>query len=174
MAEPLRNYQGLLRSVIEERLSDAASLQRIVAALVTADVESVPSLGDLLSIEVPPPVPKHNESRFSDQPGLRRSPARRNYLEVEARNQSLGRAGEQLVLRFEHERLWGTAYIHHQICPGAKMRCAPLGLVFFIIGVTERTSRNAPQKFLICFVIVFLFRVIRHVSSPDTRFLHIT
>lgn len=56
--KPLRNYQGLLRSVIEERLSDAASLQRIVAALVTADVESVPSLGDLLSIEVPPPVPK--------------------------------------------------------------------------------------------------------------------
>ncbi len=31
---------------------------------------------------------------------------RRNYLEAEARNQSLGRAGEELALRFEHERLW--------------------------------------------------------------------
>src|SRR5206468_476841 len=30
----------------------------------------------------------------------------RNYLEAEARNRSLGRAGEELVLRFEHERLW--------------------------------------------------------------------
>ena len=31
---------------------------------------------------------------------------RRNYLELEARNHSLGRAGEEMVLRFEHERLW--------------------------------------------------------------------
>ena len=30
---------------------------------------------------------------------------RRNYLEIEARNQSLGRAGEEFILRFERERL---------------------------------------------------------------------
>ena len=30
----------------------------------------------------------------------------RNYLEIEARNRSLGLKGEELVLQFEHERLW--------------------------------------------------------------------
>jgi hypothetical protein len=32
--------------------------------------------------------------------------SKRNYLEQEAHNQSLGRAGEELVLEFEHKRLW--------------------------------------------------------------------
>ncbi len=29
-----------------------------------------------------------------------------NYLERESRNRELGRAGEEIVVRFEHERLW--------------------------------------------------------------------
>lgn len=33
-------------------------------------------------------------------------PVRRNYLELEARNRSLGLAGEELALRFERERLF--------------------------------------------------------------------
>ena len=35
-----------------------------------------------------------------------RAPVRRNYLEIESRNQSLGLAGERLVLDFEQKRLW--------------------------------------------------------------------
>lgn len=103
--KPLRNYQGLLRSVIEDRLSGATSLHQAVASVVAAEVESVPAISDLLSIEVPSPVREEEESRFNDQPKPRPTPVRRNYLELEARNQSLGRAGEELVLRFEHERL---------------------------------------------------------------------
>jgi hypothetical protein len=33
-------------------------------------------------------------------------PRVRNYLEEEARNRSLGDAGENLILKFEHQRLW--------------------------------------------------------------------
>jgi hypothetical protein len=103
--KPLRNYQGLLRSVIEGRLPSATGLHQAVASVVAAEVEATPTVGDLLSIEVPPPIREAEESRFHDQP-RRPTPVRRNYLELEARNQSLGRAGEELVLRFEHERLW--------------------------------------------------------------------
>jgi hypothetical protein len=104
--KPLRNYQALLRSVIEDRLSGATSLQQSVAAVVAAEVESTPTISDLLSIEVPPPAREEEVSQLHDRPRPRPSPVRRNYLELEARNQSLGRAGEELVLRFEHERLW--------------------------------------------------------------------
>ena len=57
------------------------------------------------------------EDRLGDLPQLERlietvvsSPADAvalpDYLEIEARNRPLGRAGEELVLQFEHQRLW--------------------------------------------------------------------
>jgi hypothetical protein len=42
---------------------------------------------------------------MADRARNRGTAVRRNYLEVEARNRSLGRAGEELVLEFEHQRL---------------------------------------------------------------------
>jgi hypothetical protein len=104
--KPLSNYQELLRSVVVDRLSAADSLQGTVAAAVELPAEAVPSVDDVLSIQVDPPVregerPLIYEKRHPPAPTVRR-----NYLEVEARNRSLGRAGEELVLRFEHERLW--------------------------------------------------------------------
>ena len=104
--KPLRNYQELLRRVVEERLSAARGLQDVVAATVSANIEQVPAISDILSIVVPPPVRDRGPARLYDKPGPRVAMPRRNYLEVEARNQSLGRAGEKVVLRFEHERLW--------------------------------------------------------------------
>jgi hypothetical protein len=104
--KPLRNYQGLLRSVIEDRLSGDVSFHQAVASVVEAEVESLPSIPDLLAIQVSPPAREETEARFNDQPRSGFTPVRRNYLELEARNRSLGRAGEKLVLNFEHERLW--------------------------------------------------------------------
>jgi Domain of unknown function (DUF3883) len=43
---------------------------------------------------------------MQDRARNRGTAVRRNYLEVDARNRSLGRAGEKLVLEFEHQRLW--------------------------------------------------------------------
>jgi hypothetical protein len=58
-----------------------------------------------LSILVKRPFSKKKETKVSER--AERLPRRlaTNYLEREACNQSLGRAGEQLILRFERERL---------------------------------------------------------------------
>jgi hypothetical protein len=104
--KPLGNYQDLLARMVQERLSAATGLQEVVATTVAAEVERVPIINDVLSIVVPPPVRDRDPARLYDQPAVRVARPRRNYLEAEARNQSLGRAGEELVLRFEHERLW--------------------------------------------------------------------
>lgn len=103
--KPLGNYQDLLRSVVEDRLSNAMSLNQTVNSVVEAPIEAIPQIDDLLSIQVAPPVRDESASRVYEEPSTRAQPVRRNYLEIEARNQSLGRAGEDLVLRFEHERL---------------------------------------------------------------------
>lgn len=104
--KPLSNYQQLLRSVVEDRLSGAVSLHQTVASAVEARVEAVPVVGDILAIQVAPPSREKTESRLYEKAETPRAPVRRNYLELEARNQSLGRAGEEMVIRFEHERLW--------------------------------------------------------------------
>jgi len=104
--KPLGNYQDLLARVVQERLSAATGLQEVVATTVAAEVERVPTISDVLSIVVPPPVRDRDPERLYDRPAVRAARPRCNYLEAEARNQSLGRAGEELVLRFEHERLW--------------------------------------------------------------------
>ena len=104
--KPLGNYQELLARVVQERLSVATGLQEVIAATVAAEVKGVPAVGDLLSIVVPPPVRDRDPARLYDRPAARVARPQRNYLEAEARNRSLGRAGEELVLRFEHERLW--------------------------------------------------------------------
>jgi hypothetical protein len=43
---------------------------------------------------------------LNDKPSMIRKPVRRNYLEIESRNRSLGKAGEKLVIEFEQRRLW--------------------------------------------------------------------
>jgi hypothetical protein len=103
--KPLGNYQELLGHVVRDRLSAATGLQEVVAATVAAEVEGVPAITDILSIVVPPPVRDRDAARLYDRPGARGARPQRNYLEVEARNRSLGRAGEEVVVRFEHERL---------------------------------------------------------------------
>lgn len=103
--KPLGNYQDLLRSVVEDRLPSANDLNQTVNSVVEAAIEAIPQIDDLLSIQVAPPVREERAARVHEEPATRTQPGRRNYLEIEARNQSLGRAGEDLVLRFEHERL---------------------------------------------------------------------
>lgn len=103
--KPLGNYQDLLRSVVEDRLSSARDLNKTVHSVVEAPIETIPQIDNLLSIQVAPPVRGESASRVYEEPATKAQPVRRNYLEIEARNQSLGRAGEDLVLRFEHERL---------------------------------------------------------------------
>lgn len=104
--KPLRNYQNLLREVVEERLLESVRLQRAAAAAVERAVQRPPRVKDVLSILVNPPSRDEDKPKLYDRPLRLRQSVRRNYLEIESRNRSLGLAGEQLVLEFEHKRLW--------------------------------------------------------------------
>ena len=108
--KPLGNVQGLLREVVQEHLPE-------FEALVAPDVEEpqapVP-VGDLLDILVDPPESTSREIRQSRReyvvPG--RTAGTVDYLRREARNRSLGEAGEALVMDYERLRLERTGKDH--------------------------------------------------------------
>ena len=104
--KPLRNYQELLSRIVEERLLGAAGLHQAAAAAVQQRVEQLPAVSDVLAILVNPPHREDNKPKLYETIQQIRKPVRRNYLEMESRNQTLGLAGEKLVLEFEHKRLW--------------------------------------------------------------------
>lgn len=104
--KPARNFQrSLLPEIVERRVYAMPELSGMVSKLVQQPAEPATKVDDLLSILVDPPRQKKKEALYESSPASRVR-ARRNYLEQEARNQSLGRAGEELVLEFEHQRLW--------------------------------------------------------------------
>jgi hypothetical protein len=95
-----------LRDIIEERLVGAIDLHQATAAAVETEVSEVPHVNDVLSILVEPPTQEPERRMLNDKPSPMRKPVRRNYLEIESRNRSLGQAGEKLVIEFEQQRLW--------------------------------------------------------------------
>jgi hypothetical protein len=103
--KPLGNYQELLRAVAEARLAGESALEHLVASVVQKAAPETPDVGDVLAIQVEPPTRAERSVRTNEQPVGNRIPSRRNYLELETRNSSLGRAGEELAVRFERERL---------------------------------------------------------------------
>ena len=104
--KPLGNYQELLREAVAARLAGATTLDHAVATLVESPVLVAPIIDDILAIRVEPPeIDPVERKSFYEEPRTRVSLSPRNYLEIEARNRSLGRAGEQLMMHFEHERL---------------------------------------------------------------------
>lgn len=102
--KPAANFQGLLLEVVRETLAGAD----VFLSLVGAEVEKpaqVPGVDDLLARLVKPP-PRRNRRRYPlvrdrDEP----VPTETNCLVTEARNASLGSAGEEFVLNFERARL---------------------------------------------------------------------
>jgi hypothetical protein len=104
--KPRSNYQQLLYTVVQERLVGAGKLHQAAAAAVEKAVVRPPAISDVLAILVAPPVRECVKPKLYDRTTNVRQPVRRNYLEMESRNQTLGVAGERLVLEYEHERLW--------------------------------------------------------------------
>jgi hypothetical protein len=105
--KPRTNYQELLKTEVLARLDQEPGVIAATQALVEAPVVHQPKLGITSDVFVPPPVRELDRQLAYDrrQPP-RVSPRRVNYLEREARNASLGRAGEEFVLAVEHRRLW--------------------------------------------------------------------
>lgn len=104
--KPLPNYQGLLRNIVEDRLAGEVNLDQAAAAAVDTRIIEAPRVDDVLAILVPPPAQEPESRLLYDKPSQIRKPGRRNFLEIESRNRSLGEAGEKLVIEYEQQRLW--------------------------------------------------------------------
>lgn len=101
--KPLSNYQGLLTEVLAERMASAAQLQEVAAADADRPMV-VPEVDDILAaLTAAPKITSdpHKVAEFSS-PVIRLTT---NYIEREARNRSLGAAGELFVLNYERARL---------------------------------------------------------------------
>ncbi|RBP37634.1 uncharacterized protein DUF3883 [Roseimicrobium gellanilyticum] len=104
--KPLPRYQNLLRDVIETRLKNQIVINRLVSKKVhaPATLSPIPKKG-LNRIVVPPPKRKEIKELLQEEARKKTAFIRRNYLEIEAMNHSLGRAGEEFILHYERERL---------------------------------------------------------------------
>ncbi|MBI2847139.1 MAG: DUF3883 domain-containing protein [Chloroflexi bacterium] len=103
--KPLRNFQQLLFEVIEDRLRNTPQLITMVEEEVQRPAE-LPTVDDILSALVEPPRRSTRPNSASIRVSDRHIPLPRiNYLAMEAGNRSLGRAGEEFVVRFEVARL---------------------------------------------------------------------
>jgi hypothetical protein len=101
--KPRSNYQGLLYEVVADRLVNDQNL----VALAATDAERptvVPEVADILSALTDAPKPSTPASTAKQVQAPRRA-LLANYLEREARNRSLGIAGEEFVINFERARL---------------------------------------------------------------------
>jgi hypothetical protein len=101
--KPRSNYQSLLFDVVSERLMGSRQLLEIAAADAERPIV-VPEVEDILSVLTNPPRPAPRERNVAESEP-RRVAFAVNYLEREARNRSLGMAGEEFVVRFERARL---------------------------------------------------------------------
>lgn len=99
--KPRANYQTMLIEVLAERMADATQLQEVAAA--DADRPMVaPEVDDILAVMTEPPKLAPEPARASEPVAFRLTT---NYIEREARNRSLGLAGELFVVNFERARL---------------------------------------------------------------------
>lgn len=97
------NYQGLLAQVVAERLSVHSNLQEIAA--FDADCPMVmPEVEDILSVLTEAPQ-SHVDVNKVQEPTAFHPRLSTNYIEREARNRSLGAAGEKFVIAYERARL---------------------------------------------------------------------
>ena len=101
--KPRRNAQALLRDVVRRRISP---LLELVASDVDSRQERL-TVPDVLDIRVDPPrtglVARDERAEYLTLP--HRDRRRVNYVEREAANQSLGDAGELLIMEYEQTRL---------------------------------------------------------------------
>ena len=104
--KPRSNYQELLKTEVASRLGGDISLHKTAEVVVDAPAPTLspaPSLADVIV-----DAPTREGEPFQYERRSTRPPPRLgvNYLEREAKNRSLGLAGELFALQVEHRRLW--------------------------------------------------------------------
>ncbi|BDU18276.1 DUF3883 domain-containing protein [Lysobacter auxotrophicus] len=100
---PATNFQQLLVDVVGQTLAQDRAFDEAAIRSVETPAE-VPVLGSFEDFLVEAPKVKE---RVQEQRAewIRRAPVKRDYLERESRNRSLGLAGELLVMEYEARRL---------------------------------------------------------------------
>ena len=106
--KPRSNYQQLLGEVVAERLHSDRSLLDIVASDADRPMV-VPEIDDILAILTEAPHSDPATPRVAER-SVGPVKIATNYIEREARNRSLGIAGEEFVLNYERARLIQAGY----------------------------------------------------------------
>jgi hypothetical protein len=101
--KPRGNYQALLTDVVESQLQGQPAIHEAAQAAVLRPAVAVIAASTASPWVLPPKPARVEESADTYSP--RFSAARRDYLAQEARNRSLGRAGELFVAELEARRL---------------------------------------------------------------------
>jgi hypothetical protein len=107
--KPARNYQRLLWEVVSRRVANDREFDRAARQAVERHAE-VPDIDRLKGILVEAPRVSRVKEPQRSAPAYERPGVRRDYLEIEARNRSLGRAGELFVATFEARRLHASGH----------------------------------------------------------------
>lgn len=102
--KPRGHFQMLLRNVVEAQLSQDKLVDDAALTAATSPA-AAPLLDELNGVLVDAPKLATETKEPSPRPYYSSAPKKRDYLEREARNISLGKAGEEFVLNFEHFRL---------------------------------------------------------------------
>lgn len=102
--KPLPNTQKVLTEVVESQLALRPDLD-MAARLAVEKPAVLPQLVTLQGAQVAPPKVEKVAEKATKEYLPTFSPVQRDYLAVEARNRSLGLAGEKFVLAFEREAL---------------------------------------------------------------------
>ncbi len=140
--KPLGNYQSLLGEVVVDRLSSSDKLDQAALAAVQLPA-TLPSVSDFSSVKVDAPKlastarePAESAKDWHQKVGG----TKRDYLDREARNASLGLAGEELVINYERWRLItnGKESLANKIEHVAKTRGDGLGFDVLSFETTGR------------------------------------
>lgn len=104
--KPRSNYQEMLKNEVVARLAHDANLAQAAEEAITAPASKAPTIRSLADILVPAPVRERPRTASESRVAPLTPRLGVNYLEREARNASLGSAGELFVAEVEHRRLW--------------------------------------------------------------------
>lgn len=101
--KPRSNYQRLLADIVSDRLSANRRLLDIAAADADRPIVA-PEVSDILAVLTDAPRTQVEDRQVKESLGEIHRPTT-NYIEREARNRSLGYAGEMFAIEYERTRL---------------------------------------------------------------------
>lgn len=191
---PAANRQHLLVDVIERQLAERPGIEALTRSFIYTPAVSAESTSfDVAKVEAPA---RHARKVRAEDTAVARPfrASKRDYLERETRNRSLGQAGELFVLRYEQWRLAGSGLAqladrvrHVSVEDGDGLGYDILSFnadgterylevkttsfseltPFFVTATELRLSREASEKFTLCRL--FDFRATPRFFELDGR-----